>query len=207
MFHVKLDARACGDLLSEPDTKATVLHAIILATYGADVLYGGEGEEDDPVDFGLLYADLENDFRCRLPPEVENKIRAIHTAVSTTMFYESLGAFRAITKSLADGDIADLIQGMTVDLTLPEMLWALYEVNLNREEIEEPPLSPAIAKLFVQEIEEWGEEVQDENVTAGAVIYLRNEYDQLLREMGKAGFSPEQLKALIKPPAMSHYEV
>lgn len=131
-----------AQLLESPDTRATVLHAIALAAYGEDIYLA------DPLH---LYQSLEEDFGCRLPVEAENRINAIFLAVTTDAFYDDPEAFAAIASALYDGDIGGVSEEMFDPLTLPEFVWALYEVRLNRD--AEESFSPRVSALITETIE------------------------------------------------------
>lgn len=131
------DLAACSELLESPSTTATVIHAIALAAYG-DLLYSA-----DPVE---LFALLEEDFKCQIPNEAENRLNAILLAVNTDAFYHDVEAFESIADALHSGDIGDAVDGLFEQLTLPELLWALYEVELNRDHPQQ--FSASVGKLI-----------------------------------------------------------
>jgi hypothetical protein len=148
-------------LLGDSDTFATVLHIIILSAYGEEV-YGDPENDIPPMDILEIIARLEEDFRTSIPVENENRINAIRLAVSTDAFYEEPEAMAAIASSLYNGDLDDIVNGFLEDVTIPEILWATYEVELNREEPSE--FSPACLRFIEKQIEEEREEHIDESV-------------------------------------------
>jgi hypothetical protein len=133
------DVAACSELLDSPSTLATTLHAIALTAYGEQIY------EADPVE---LYALLEEDFNCKLPVESENRINAIMLALTTDAFYHDVEIFESISDALYSGDIGDSVDGLFEQLTMPEMLWALFEVELNRGQSNE--FSAAVGKLIAE---------------------------------------------------------
>lgn len=127
---------AARKLLEDPGTAATVLMVIVVASYGEDV-FGDPTEGLEPIDPVVLWAAIEQDFNVRLPAEVENKINALRLAVDTDAFYHELPAFNAVCGTLTDGDLGDAVDGALDDITMGEILWAVFEVQLNRENPEE----------------------------------------------------------------------
>ena len=126
-----LDREQSSRLLAEPDTSATALHMILLGAYGPE-LYGEEGEPQmDPVE---LWVRVREDFSVTVPEENENRINALMLAVSTDNFYSDPVTFSAVCLGIHDGDLADMVAGVMEELTLPEMLWGIFEVALNRDD-------------------------------------------------------------------------
>jgi hypothetical protein len=106
-------------MLADDGTLATCLQIIALAAYGDDIY---------KVDAMETVMRLEEDFHARLTDDNENKLKAILIATSTDVFYEDPEACRAIGNTLLVGDPGlDQLD----PLTIPELLWALYEVELN----------------------------------------------------------------------------
>ncbi len=128
-------------LLESPETFATTLHVILLAAYGAAVY------EMDPLD---IYAQVKDDFGVVIPEEGENRLNAMFMALTTDAFYQSAQAFESIATALHSGEIGDEVEGLFDSMTLPETLWALYEVKLNRE--DEDPLAPEVDALIIRTI-------------------------------------------------------
>lgn len=114
---------AVGRLLSDSSTLATTLNLVLLTTYGEAVY------EMDPLE---LYARVQDDFGVQMPEELENRWNAISLALTTDGFYQDRQAFVAICNALYEGEVLDP-SGTLNDLTVPEILWAIYEVELNRD--------------------------------------------------------------------------
>jgi hypothetical protein len=116
----KLDAKSVFLALSDPNTLATTVHIILLSSYG-EAIY-----DTDPID---LYLRLEEDFGVKPTEEIENRINAILMATSTDLFFNDPQAFTAVCETILNGD-----PGLDVldPLTLPEIMWGIYEVELNR---------------------------------------------------------------------------
>ena len=134
-----LDPKAVAAAILDDATFATVLHVICLASFGEDIY------EVDPIE---LYARLQDTFGAQLSETNEQKLQAILLATSTDAFYEDERAFMACCSSLLGGDPG--FEGLD-DLTVAEIFWALYEVELNHGENE---VSPAIRSIIAREVEE-----------------------------------------------------
>lgn len=120
----KFDKKVTAELLSDSSTYAFILLCIILA-------YLPEGQDDlAEVDVEELLIDLEEEFKCKIPEENENKINAAITALTTDLFYRSSSAMKAIALSFSDGDIGDIANGGDEDVEACEILWAALEVGL-----------------------------------------------------------------------------
>jgi hypothetical protein len=144
---------AVSRLLESPETLATTLHAIALAAYGEEIYTA------DPLH---LFRLLEEDFGCALTTQAENRINAIFLALTTDAFYQEPEAFTSISSALYGGDIGGDGEEMFDALTLPEFVWALYEVRLNRE--DEETFSPAVNTLITETLQrevEAGVQVED----------------------------------------------
>jgi hypothetical protein len=145
----KLDKKECGLAISDPDTPATVLHAILVAAYGLEYLYGTDGTDGaDPLDIWLA---LRSDFKADISEEGENRINAMLLAVGTEAFFESPQAFVGIVKGLVSGDIGDVIDGaFDGDLTIHEIAAALWEIGVQRDYMSD--FEPAVLKLLHDEV-------------------------------------------------------
>lgn len=120
----KFDKKVTAELLSNSSTYAFILLCIILA-------YLPEGQDDlAEVDVEELLIDLEEEFKCKISEENENKINAAITALTTDLFYRSSSAMKAIALSFSDGDIGDIANGGDEDVEACEILWAALEVGL-----------------------------------------------------------------------------
>jgi hypothetical protein len=172
-FHFKKEI--ARKLLEGEDTFATVLHVILLAAYGPD-LY-----EADPLE---IYARVKEDFGAVIPEEGENRLNALLMALQTDAFYQSAQAFESISSALHSGDIGDEAEGVFDGITLPEVLWGLYEVKLNRE--DEDPLSPEvealIARTIADECSEQGLEYVEQHLEA-----MKVDLHTQLAELGVPG--------------------
>ena len=167
--------------LTDPETFATVLHAILIKTYGEEI------NEVDPVE---LFLRLGEDFGAEPCEEVENKIQAILTATTTDVFYNEPDAFTAICETLANGE-----PGMEQleSLTLAEVVWGVYEVELNHPGAQ---MSQQVHKLVQQAIEAEAEEAGDYEYM---FQHLHEQREALKHQLEKLGFKDVHLPP-IQPP-------
>lgn len=167
-----LDKKAVAAALLDAGTFATVLHIICLKTYGEDIY------EVDPLE---LYIRLEEDFGVRLCEENENKLQAIILSTATDAFYDDDRVFRAVANTLIEGDpgFEEL-----EDLTVSEIYWAVYEVELNHDEAE---LSMEIQRLIAKEVDEEADdtpgisELRPNYVLREMAEFRRRLYNQLVK--------------------------
>lgn len=146
-FHQTLPfpVEAAAKLLREAGTLGTPLLAIAMAAYG-DEVFGNPEKGIEPIDPLELWARLEEDFRASLPDAVENRLTAIISAVETDAFYMDPLIFTSVGLALSSGSLGTLPDGILEELTLPEAVWAVYEVALVRD--DDMPLSPQVLRLF-----------------------------------------------------------
>lgn len=115
----ELKNREVARWLSDTDTHATVLLALLLDEYGTECL------QWDPETIRLQ---LEADYHVKLSQVNMDKIMALITALTTNMFYASVEAFTQISNALnnsqADFEVWD-------PPTAAEAAWAITEVTLN----------------------------------------------------------------------------
>lgn len=180
------DIKISGDLLANPNTAATVLHMIVLQAYG-DALYGdGDTDPMDPVELWLA---IQEDFRTRVPEENENRLNALMLAMSTDAFYEDPVVFRSVCMSLAEGDLGDQVEGFMEELELSEMLWGVYEVELNRDDRME--FEPDVEEIIDEAISSSG--VVDE---AELEAYVEEYRQEMLADLMRLGVDPTVLRRI-----------
>jgi hypothetical protein len=173
----QLAKKAVSDALKNPETYATVLHAILLTCYGEDIYTWPSTE---------IYQSLKEDFEVWPIEELENKIQAIITAVDTDDFYTDVDTFRAITFSLLTGDPE--FDSMS-ELSLPEVFWAIYEVGINREVEDE--LSDEVRRLISREIDQEADDSPfDDEMKPSYVTKALSEFkNQLASQLKAVGFT------------------
>lgn len=175
-----INPKAVVKLLADDATFGTIAHVIASIKYGPSIY---------DMDILELFAELEDDFKVRLSDHVQQKLQAIMLATSTDAFFEDPEAFRAVANTLVEGDPGFLIFD---NLTVPEILWAIYEVRLNHPGTE---FSPAVKRLIDFEAKDEGLDFDDisekdvvpavENVMLG----LRGEFAEQLEMLGLSSTS------------------
>lgn len=180
-----------ADLIRDPETLGTVILIILLSKYGEEIF------DMDPVE---LYVRIQEDFHSTLTEEGENRLNAILMAVTSDAFYEDPLAFRAIASALYDGDLGDMVNGVLDDLTIPEILWAIYEVGLLRDETEEDDFSPAVQRVIDEEMMNEAEEQDMEDPEQVIPYYERfveSMKGQLHEQLGKLGLVESDIDNLL----------
>lgn len=190
------DRKAVGDLLSDPDTTATALLVIVLRAYG-DAVFGDEEQGIPPMDPLELWQNLKDDFHAQTCEENENRLNAIMLALSSDAFYDDVEAFTAISSSLEDGDLGDTVTGELEQLTVPEILWAIYEVELNRDDKQD--FVPGIIALIERTMAAEADDLEDSiNTTPMAYWenFLSNKRAQLMEELRILGVDEKMISSL-----------
>lgn len=125
--------------LQNPETLATVVHAILLEQYGEQVY------DWDPV---TVYLETQADFNADMTTEVMDKWNAMQIVMSSNAFFQKLDAFLAVCNTLAEGDP---FFGAFNPVTVEEAAWALAEVSLNREMLPFSYTIKAYLRLILKE--------------------------------------------------------
>jgi hypothetical protein len=187
------DIRKSGDLFGSTETSATLLHTMVLAAYG-DEVYGDE--DTDPMDPVELWLRIKEDFRVTVPEENENRLNALMLAISTDAFYEDTLAFASICMALSEGDLGDLVDGAMEELTVPEMLWGIYEVELNRD--DQPGFSRGVLAVIDQTTAEQAEEmdVESEDVVSSYERYVSEMRNDMFEDMRMLGIDEAVIRKL-----------
>tara|TARA_B100000579_G_scaffold95302_1_gene75422 strand:- start:77 stop:637 length:561 start_codon:yes stop_codon:yes gene_type:complete len=170
--------------LSDDATYGTTAHVISLATFGEKVY------EMDPLE---LFMALQDEYKMEISDEVCEKLQAILLATTTDAFFEDPVAFRAISNTLIEGDPG--FDGFD-NLTVPEILWAIYEVELNHEEME---FSPAVSKLIEKELEEEVEDIDEVEEAIQVPYYhraIRALRSELAEQLEAVGFANHELPSV-----------
>jgi hypothetical protein len=139
----QLDPKAVFTALQDPETFATTLLTICLIMYGDETF-----QIEDPI---VLFKFLEEDFHTELHENCENRLQAILIALKTDYFWNDLEVFKSICQTLFGGDpgvFGDFVY--QDDITVPEILWGMYEVALvsDKNVVETVDYAPAI-QLFI----------------------------------------------------------
>lgn len=107
--------------LQNPETSATVLHAILRDQYGEQVY------DWDPV---TVYLETQADWRADMCSEAVDRWSAMAVVMTSDAFFKRLDAFLAICNTLADG--SPFFSAFN-PVTTEEMAVTIMEVALNRE--------------------------------------------------------------------------
>lgn len=183
----QLDKKAVYLALTNPNTLATVLHIILLSAYGEEIY------DTDPVE---LFLRLDEDFNAQITEEGENRVNAILMSVSTELYYTDPQAFSAIADTLSQGDPGiDVIE----PLTLPEILWASYEVELNRAP---SPMSKAVESVIQAALEDEIEEADDGDAYGYISRFLEDQREVLRLQLEKLGIVGFDLPPIHAPAAL-----
>lgn len=190
MNRPEFNRETAADLFRDPETCGSVILIILLATYGEEIF------DLDPLE---IYVRIQEDFHATLTEEGENKLNAIMMALSTNAFYEDPLAFRSISSALYDGDIGDLVEGSLEDLTIPEILWAVYEVGLLRDETEETEFSPAVQRVMEEEMSNEAEEmdIEEAEVVPHYERFVEEMKMELHQQLRKIGLVEDDLDELL----------
>jgi hypothetical protein len=117
-MHVDSDIRAA---LENPESSATLLHAIVRRRYGEDWYLW------EPVTVAM---ELTDDYKVEIPSEVMDKLCAIQVLIATGAFFQDIDAFLSVCGAFAEGDpMFDVFDPPTLE----EVAWGLTEAALNRE--------------------------------------------------------------------------
>ncbi len=192
------DKRLAADFLADPDTTATVIHMIMLAAYG-DELHGDPQAGIEPMDPVECWIRVQEDFNVTVPESSENKLNALMLALSTNAFYEDPVAFVSICNSLYAGDLGDLVDGVMEDLTMPELLWGIYEVELNRGDSQD--FVPSIDYIINEVIKNEAQDNEDLEVTEVVPYYesfVKEMRDDMLVQMKTLGVADEVIRGILK---------
>lgn len=183
---ISLDKTAVARLLNDVATLGTTLHVICLTAYG---------EEIYTLDILELLARLREDFGVELPEDNENKLQAMLTAVSTEAFHQDVQAFNTICNTLSSGDPGlDELD----DVTLPEMLWAMFEVEVNRGPDE---FSPSVQARLEQILASEMDPESDPNPYRYASGFVEDQHALLMDQMVLLGIPAEAVPKLPAPEA------
>jgi hypothetical protein len=187
---IKLDIGKARVAIGDPDTPAFVLLTIAMWAFGDRVL-GDPSEGIEPMDPAELWAGLHEIFDTWITEEGENKLNALLLALQGDIFYRDVEVFHSVAQALLDGDLGDLINGKFDDLSAVEIMWAVLEVELARDDDQGPPeFSYGVTELInrVMLIEPEGHE---EDTT-----FVRQEYFRMLDQLRDIGIPNAALRAL-----------
>lgn len=107
--------------LQNPESLATVLHAILREQYGEE-FYGW--------DLTTVFLEAKADFNADMAPEVIDRIGALQVLMTTDAFFTRLDAFLSICGTLSHGSPAF---NMFDKISVEACTWAIAEVAMNRD--------------------------------------------------------------------------
>jgi hypothetical protein len=183
-----LDKEATKELLESEEVYATTVRAILNAAYGEQIY---------DVDVIEIYMDLESDFDIKLDVETENKINALLFAVTfPSEFFTEEEAFVGVGNSLLGGDVGDEISVMLDDLTVAEMLWALYEVEINLPDGMSIEYSPEVDSVINSVLDSESMESEQE-AKIEYQNFLEDHKTRLTVQLTKLGFDKNDIFKLV----------
>lgn len=193
------------ELLLDPEACGTPLMVVILRTLGADAIH------DDPL---VTYGALNAEYDVWMTEEGENRYEALNLAFTTDLFYTDFDAWMSVVSVLYEGTMQDLRLIEAGDLTVPEVLWAHYEVDLIRDHVDEagrpvditwsPSIRRFIESLVIQEAEAPDTPDDPEFVVPYYLRFLDAQKRKLVDQLNLIGLpvSMTDLPALEEPEAL-----
>lgn len=185
---------AVREALEDNETPAIVL--MMIASAGYSHLLWPE-HHTSPMDNGAgiepveLWALIEKDFGVRIDVTIENKINAARSALESDSFYEEPEAFIAITKGMIEGDVDDMISGELEELSAPEIIMAILEVSLMRDD-EEHEMAPPVIAIINEELRK---ETEDDTDGAHPIQELVDRHKQEIKSwLLKLGANPKLIE-------------
>jgi len=136
---------------------------------------------------------LEDYYKMEMSNEVAEKLQAILLATTTDAFYEDPVAFRAICNTLIEGDPG--FDGFD-KLTVPEILWSIYEVELNHPGMD---FARSIKLMIEKELEEEVEDLDELDEAIQVPYYqraIRELKDDLDNQLVSVGFENHGLPSV-----------
>jgi hypothetical protein len=178
-------------LLTDDGTFATVLHIVALEAYGEDIY---------DVDAMEVVMRLEEDYNAKLTQENEDKLKAILVATATEAFFEDPEAFRGICETLSNGDPGVELMD---SLTGPEILWGLYEVELNHGPGE---VTPTVQGTIDAVLASEGLDPEDENFAqdthAHYWAFMQETHARLTEQLKRLGLHSQDIPPVDDPTAI-----
>jgi len=186
----QLDIGKARVALGEPSTPAFVLLTIAMWAFGDEVL--GDPEAGiEPLDPSELWAGLNEVFGTWVTEEGENKLNALLLALQGDLFYRDIEVFQSVCQALFDGDLGDLINGQFDELSSVEIMWAVLEVELARQDEDGPPKFVDAINDLINQTLLLEPDNHDEDVGM-----VRTEYYQLLDQLREIGVPVAAIRML-----------
>lgn len=187
---LQIDVGKARMALGDPSTYAFTLLTIALWAFGDEVL--GDPEAGvEAMDSSELWSGLNDVFGTWVTEEGENKLNALILGLQGDLFYRDVEVFSAVAQALFDGDLGDLINGTFDELSAVEIMWAVLEVELARQDEDGPPkFSDGIVEL-INQVMRVEQEDHDEDTQV-----VRMEYYSLLDQLRDIGVPTGALRIL-----------
>ena len=208
-FH--FDRHAAGRLLASDDTKATVLLVIALAAYGPTDVMGDAETGEEPVDSIELWTRFEEDFHIKIPEKSECRLLALIEAMSSESYFDDPNVFASISNALTTGDIGDALEGVLNDLTVPEVLWGVFEVELNRGDGQEfghavVALMNAVSSDEKEDPGEGRDELPKQESQMYFGRFVNEQVEDLERQLRELGVPDKDIHEMIRKNPFRHVE-
>jgi len=158
----RFDLREASELIRDESTYGLVLITILLEAYGEQLF------EVDSIE---LYLEIEEDFRAIMSEAGENRVQACLISMMSDDFYTDPLILRAVAMALYEGSLGDLVNGVLEPVEVPEVLWAVYEVGLLRDDDAE--FSQSTKKWLEELMESTAEELDLESEDEVLPYYVR----------------------------------
>jgi hypothetical protein len=142
-FPLNPDADRLKKIVEDPATMGTVLYAVALRLFGAEI------HEWEPEMFDMEFRD---EIQAEVPAVNQDKLNALLTAIVTNRFYRDFLPFLH-TCELLNGNEADF-ETLTPDLLPAEIAWAVIEVRLNDD--DDPSFDPEVANFVGVVLDQFG---------------------------------------------------
>lgn len=189
----KIDKNKAGEILRDPDATAIALFIIAIKTVGEENLLfpdedTGYADHMDPIE---LFEELEDAFRVRMAPENENRLNALLTAFTTSLFFEDPIGFASICLAISSGDLAELVNGIMEEPTIEEILRAKMEIELL---IEPQEFSDSVQKLILASIKDLAEDDEVTSPEASLNYMAETHRAQIIQELSAIGLDNKMLE-------------
>lgn len=187
---IQIDIGKARVALGDPNTPAFVLLTIAMWAFGDEVL-GDPTEGIEPLDPSELWAGLNETFGTWVTEEGENKLNALILALQGDLFYRDVEIFHSVCQALYDGDLGDLINGQFEELSSVEIMWAVMEVELARQDEDGPPKFSAAINSMINDVVNVEPDDHEEDVGI-----VREDYYRMLDQLRDIGVPVAAIRML-----------
>ena len=127
------------DLISSPETMATVAHAIVREKYGDEAYWW------DPLTVAL---ELKADFEVDPCPEFMDRWSAMQVLMTGDAFFRRIDAFFAVCNAFSSGEP---MFGAFDPVTVEEAAWAVAEAGMNRDMLDFSPTIKSYCRTILEQ--------------------------------------------------------